>query len=64
VTLPGLRTPSLRAYRLLPSVRAHLLTTLGRVDEARADLERAAVLTASARERDLLLARAAALGRP
>jgi predicted RNA polymerase sigma factor len=56
--------PSLRAYHLLPSVRADLLTKLGRVDEARAELERAAVLTANARERHLLLARAAALGRP
>ena len=55
--------PSLRAYQLLPSVRADLLTKLGRVDEARAELERAAVLSANARERDLLLARAAALGR-
>jgi RNA polymerase sigma-70 factor (ECF subfamily) len=56
--------PLLRAYHLLLSVRSDLLTKLGRVDEARAELERAAVLTANARERDLLLARAAALGRP
>jgi RNA polymerase sigma-70 factor (ECF subfamily) len=52
--------PSLRADHLLPSVRADLLTKLGR----RAELERAAVLTADARERDLLPAPAAALGRP
>jgi RNA polymerase sigma-70 factor (ECF subfamily) len=55
---------SLRAYHLLPSERADLLAKLGRVDEARAELERGAVLTPNARERDLLLARAGALGRP
>ncbi|HLB09187.1 MAG TPA: RNA polymerase sigma factor [Gemmatimonadaceae bacterium] len=53
--------PSLRKYHLLPSVRGDLLAKLGRVDEARAELERAASLTRNGRERELLLARAAAL---
>jgi len=51
--------PSLRAYHLLPSVRGDLLFKLGRLDEARAEFERAASLTRNARERTLLLARAA-----
>ena len=51
--------PSLQSYHLLPSVRADLLAKLGRFDEARAELERAASLTRNARERDLLLRRAA-----
>ena len=53
--------PSLERYHLLPSVRGDLLAKLGRESEARAELERAASLTRNARERDLLLARAAAL---
>jgi predicted RNA polymerase sigma factor len=56
-----LAEPSLRAYHLLPSVRADLLAKLGRSAEAKDELERAARLTDNARERDLLLARAAAL---
>ncbi|HEY8020081.1 MAG TPA: RNA polymerase sigma factor [Thermoanaerobaculia bacterium] len=52
--------PSLRAYHLLPSVRGDLLAKLGRLDEARAELERAATLTRNARERELLLERARA----
>ena len=52
--------PSLRNYHLLPGVRGDLLVKLGRFDEARAELERAASLTRNARERDLLLERAAA----
>jgi predicted RNA polymerase sigma factor len=44
-------------------VRADLLAKLGRVDEARTELERAASLTRNARERDLLLERAAAFAR-
>jgi predicted RNA polymerase sigma factor len=52
--------PSLRAYHLLQSVRGDLLRKLGRVDEARAEFERAAFLTKNDRERDLLLARAKA----
>jgi predicted RNA polymerase sigma factor len=53
--------PSLQGYHLLPSVRADLLAKLGRLDEARAELERAASLTRNARERKLLLERAAGL---
>jgi predicted RNA polymerase sigma factor len=56
--------PALRGYHLLPSTRAELLTKLGRFDEARAELERAASLTRNERERELLLERAAACGRP
>ncbi|MGH7921874.1 MAG: RNA polymerase sigma factor [Candidatus Dormibacteraceae bacterium] len=55
--------PSLAHYHLLPSVRGDLLARLGRLDEARRELERAADLAGNARERDLLLARAAACGR-
>ena len=51
--------PSLERYHLLPSVRGDLLAKLGRFDEARAELERAARLTRNARERELLLERAA-----
>jgi RNA polymerase sigma factor (sigma-70 family) len=52
---------SLEKYHLLPSVRGDLLAKLGRAPEARAELHRAASLTRNARERELLLARAAAL---
>jgi RNA polymerase sigma factor (sigma-70 family) len=52
--------PSLESYHLLPSVRGDLLAKLGRFDEARAEFERAASLTRNARERQLLLERAAA----
>jgi RNA polymerase sigma-70 factor, ECF subfamily len=52
--------PSLQGYHLLPAVRGDLLAKLGRFDEARAECERAAALTRNARERELLLARAAA----
>src|SRR3989449_257995 len=55
--------PSLRSYHLLPSVRGDLLRRLGRFDEARAEFERAAALTRNARERELLLERAAACAR-
>jgi predicted RNA polymerase sigma factor len=51
--------PSLKNYHLLPSVRGDFLIKLGRFDEARVELERAASLTRNARERDLLLVRAA-----
>ncbi|MBX6364228.1 MAG: RNA polymerase sigma factor [Gemmatimonadetes bacterium] len=54
---------SLRSYHLLPSVRGDLLAKLGRYDEARAELERAASLTRNARERALLLERAAECAR-
>jgi RNA polymerase sigma factor (sigma-70 family) len=51
--------PSLQTYHLLPSVRGDLLARLGRTEEARRELERAAALTRNARERQLLLERAA-----
>ena len=51
--------PSLGGYHLLPSVRGDLLKKLGRFDEARAEFERAAAMTRNARERALLLDRAA-----
>lgn len=51
--------PSLRGYHLLPAVRGDLLSKLGRRAEAKAELERAAAMATNARERDLLLARAA-----
>jgi RNA polymerase sigma-70 factor, ECF subfamily len=50
--------PALKNYHLLPSVRGDLLRKLGRLDEARAEFERAASLTQNSRERDLLLSRA------
>jgi predicted RNA polymerase sigma factor len=54
---------SLQTYHLLPSVRGDLLTKLGRFDEAHGEFERAAALTRNARERRLLLERAAASAR-
>jgi RNA polymerase sigma factor (sigma-70 family) len=56
--------PALKDYHFLPSVRGDFLQKLGRLDEARAEFERAAALTRNARERDLLLARAAATRTP
>jgi predicted RNA polymerase sigma factor len=53
--------PALASYYLLPAVRGDLLAKLGRADEARTEFERAASLTANARERDVLLTRARAL---
>lgn len=52
--------PSLRNYHLLPSVRGDLLRKLNRLEEARAEFERAASLTRNARERELLLERSRA----
>jgi len=52
---------ALAEYHLLPAVRADFLEKLGRRAEARAAFERAASLTQNARERELLLARAAAI---
>ncbi len=52
--------PSLRGYHLLPSVRGDLLARLGRLEEAHAELERAASLTQNAAEQRLLRERAAA----
>ncbi|MGO4259676.1 RNA polymerase sigma factor [Lysobacter sp. TAB13] len=51
--------PSMKHYHLLPTVRGDLLFKLGRREEARAEFERAAALTRNARERELLLGRAA-----
>ncbi len=51
---------SLENYHLLPSVRGDLLKKLSRLNEARAEFERAASLTRNARERKLLLDRAQA----
>jgi RNA polymerase sigma-70 factor, ECF subfamily len=51
--------PLLKSYHLLPSVRGDLLKKLGRLEEARAEFQRAAALTRNARERELLLGRAA-----
>jgi RNA polymerase sigma factor (sigma-70 family) len=56
--------PALLGYHLLPSVRGDLLAKLGRLEEARAEFERAASLTRNARERELLLRRAAATRAP
>ncbi len=55
--------PSLERYHLLPSARGDLLSKLGRLEEARAEFERAASLTRNARERTLLLERAASCAR-
>ncbi|HWS90341.1 MAG TPA: RNA polymerase sigma factor [Pyrinomonadaceae bacterium] len=52
--------PTLKSYHLLPAVRGDLLARLGRGEEARAEFERAAALTRNAREREVLLGRAAA----
>ncbi|HEU0107443.1 MAG TPA: RNA polymerase subunit sigma-24, partial [Vicinamibacteria bacterium] len=52
--------PALRGYHLLPAVRGDLLAKLGRRAEAGTEFERAAALTRNARERELLLGRAAA----
>ena len=56
--------PLLENYHLLPGVRGDLLEKLGRPGEARVEFERAATLTRNARERDLLLERAAACAHP
>jgi RNA polymerase sigma factor (sigma-70 family) len=50
---------ALGGYHLLPSVRGDILGKLGRYEEAAAELRRAAELTDNARERELLLQRAA-----
>jgi RNA polymerase sigma factor (sigma-70 family) len=54
----------LRDYAPLPAVRGDLLRQLGRLDEARNAFELAASLTANARERAVLLARAQACDAP
>lgn len=52
--------PALDGYHLLPSVRGDLLEKLRRLDEAQAEFEQAALLTANSRQRATLLQRAAA----
>jgi RNA polymerase sigma factor (sigma-70 family) len=47
--------PALKTYHLLPTVRANLLRQLGRMDEARAEFERAAAMARSDREKAVLL---------
>jgi RNA polymerase sigma factor (sigma-70 family) len=54
-------TDLLATSHLLPAVRGDLLARVGRDTEAADELRRAAALTRNARERDLLLSRAAAL---
>ena len=49
--------PALDGYHWLPSVRGDLLSKLGRMEEARAEFERAAFLTQNLREREMLLER-------
>jgi predicted RNA polymerase sigma factor len=56
--------PALAGYHLLPSARGDLLFKLGRHAEAKKEFERAASQTRNARERDLLLERAAACRGP
>jgi RNA polymerase sigma factor (sigma-70 family) len=51
---------ALRDYHLFPSVRGDLYQRQGRGEEAATEFERAATMTANARERQLLLRRAAA----
>jgi len=58
-----LAEPALSAYHLLPSVRGDLLEKLERFAEARAEFERAAALAHNARDRELLLTRAARCAR-
>jgi predicted RNA polymerase sigma factor len=53
--------PALAGYHLLPSVRGDLLAKLGRFEEARVELARAAELTQNSRERGLLLKKLEAL---
>ena len=59
---PLRQDPTLREYHLLPAVRADFLAKLGRIEEARAELHRAAELTRNGRERKLLIERAKTLG--
>ena len=54
--------PTLQGYHLLPSVRGDLLAKLGRMEEARVEFERAAMLTRNERERTFLRDRAATCG--
>ena len=53
--------PALTHYHLLPAVRGDLLLKLGRIEDARFEIERAASMTGNARERALLEARVQAM---
>ncbi|MGE0238965.1 MAG: RNA polymerase sigma factor [Parvibaculaceae bacterium] len=57
---PLLGEAALKTYYLLPSVRGDFLVKLGRLGEAEVEFRRAADLTQNAREKSLLLERAAA----
>ncbi len=63
VTGPLTVEPSLASYHLLPAVRGDFLARLGRFEEAKVELERAASLARNARERGILLERARSCGR-
>lgn len=54
------KEPALKNYHLLPAVRGDFLAKLGRMREAKQEFERAASMTRNARERTLMLERAAA----
>ncbi len=56
--------PTMRRYHLLPAVRGDLLAKLGRTEEARQELTRAAELTRNAQERAVLMGRVTALEAP
>jgi RNA polymerase sigma-70 factor, ECF subfamily len=58
-----LTEPALAAYHLLPSMRGDLLEKLSRFSEAHAEYQRAAALAHNARDRALLLERAARCAR-
>ncbi|HEV7990494.1 MAG TPA: RNA polymerase sigma factor [Gemmatimonadaceae bacterium] len=53
---------ALKGYHLLPAVRGDLLAKLGRIEEARVELERAAGMTRNERERAVLVGRVKGLG--
>ena len=55
-----MKEPALKDYHLLPSVRGDFLAKLGNFPAARSAFERAASMTRNAREKELLLERAAA----
>lgn len=56
--------PAFKNYHLLPSVRGDLLSKLGRTEEARVEIERAATLAQNEQEKKMLLKRAASLSPP
>ncbi len=56
--------PALQKYHLLPAVRGDFLIKLGRIEEGRAEIERAASLARNEREKAMLLERAQKYSRP